>query len=148
MELPGVEAADSRFSSPALRAHNVLSGGRTGAMKPTSVWHFDGDDLIVVSRTPPLPSALAEPINSLRDELGNTRQVMEDFLEVWREHKYRNDPEDALVGDQCSVHFVGDRVHLYPLYDEQWGDLEDAWIPLADVEEMFAAYAAWAFGGA
>jgi len=72
---------------------------------------------------------------------------MEDFLEVWREHRYKNDPEDALVGDECEIRIVGDQVHLYPLEDEQWGDIEDVWIPLADVEEMFAAYAAWAFGG-
>lgn len=80
-------------------------------------------------------------------ELTNTRQGMEDFLEVWREHKYRDDPEEALDGNHCEIHVVGDRVHLYALYDEQWGDLEDVWIPLAEVEDMFAAYAAWAFGG-
>ncbi len=116
-------------------------------MTARAQWDFDGDDLIVVSRNPALPPALVEPVNSLRDELTQTRQGMEDFLEVWREYKYQNDPEEALVGNHCEIHFVGDLVHLYPLYDEQWGDTEDVWIPLADVEDMFTAYAAWAFGG-
>lgn len=117
----------------------MIGGGR---------WDFYGDDLIVVSRTPDLPPTLVEPLNSLRDELTQTRQGMEDFLEVWREYKFKNDPEEALVGNHCEIHFVGDLVHLYPLYEEEWGDVEDAWIPLADAEDMFAAYAAWAFGSA
>ena len=80
-------------------------------------------------------------------ELTNTRQGMEDFLEVWREYRYKNDPGEALVGNHCSIHFVGDRIHVYALYDEQWDGIEDVWLPLDEVEEMFSAYAAWAFGG-
>lgn len=110
-------------------------------------WHFQGQGLIAVCREPPLPAQLQKPFMDLLAELTNTRQGMADYLEIWREHKYKDDPGDALVGDNCSVHFVGDRIHLYPLYDEQWGDIEDVWILLDEVEEMFREYAAWAFGG-
>lgn len=112
-----------------------------------SRWIFFGKGLVHVHREPPLPGPVFMAVQSLVGELEGSRAAMEDFLEVWREHKYKNDPDDALVGDHCEIHIVGDRVHLYPLYDEQWGDVEDVWIPLADVEEMFREYAAWAFGG-
>ncbi len=74
---------------------------------------------------------------------------MEDFLEVWREYRFKlANTEEPLVGNHCEINIVGDRVHLYPLYEGEWEEIEDAWVPIADVEDMFAAYAAWAYGKA
>jgi hypothetical protein len=110
-------------------------------------WHFDGDDLVVVTRIPPLPAALLEPVNSLCHELAGGRQGMEDFLEAWRDHKRRKHPDPALIGRHCEIHIAGHVVHVAPLRKGQWRSASEAWIPLVAVEEMFAAYAAWAFGG-
>ena len=112
-----------------------------------SRWIFSGDGLVHVHREPPLPEPTFVAVQSLVAELEGSRAAMEDFLEVWREYKYKNNPEDALVGNHCEIHIVGDQVHLYPLYDDEWGDIEDVWIPLDEVEEMFREYGAWAFGG-
>ncbi len=110
-------------------------------------WHFSGHRVIRVWRIPPLPSALVEPINSLRGELTSSRQGMEDFLEAWRDHKRRKDPDAALIGRHCEIHVTGAVVRVSPRRKRQWRDASEAWIPVVAVEEMFAAYAAWAFGG-
>jgi hypothetical protein len=110
-------------------------------------WHFEGDEPVVVTRIPPLPAALVEPVNSLCHELANGRQAMEDFLEAWRDHKRRKNPDQALTGSHCEIHVAGHVVHLAPLREGQWRDASEAWLPLVAVEEMFAAYAASEFGG-
>ncbi|MGH7910157.1 MAG: hypothetical protein ACREQM_22410 [Candidatus Dormibacteraceae bacterium] len=75
-----------------------------------------------------------------------SRADMEDFLDLWREWRFVDDPEKSLTGNYCEIHIVGDTVHVYALYDEQWGEIEDAWFSLAEVEEMFSAYQEWAWG--
>ena len=117
-------------------------------MTLTTCWHFHGHDPVVVSRVPALPRSLIQPVNSLFAELTATRQGMEDFLETWRDHKRKREPRQLLVGSHCAIRIAGQVARVYPLRGERWRDASEAWLPLVSVEEMFAAYAAWAFGGA
>ncbi|MGH7912238.1 MAG: hypothetical protein ACREQM_22560 [Candidatus Dormibacteraceae bacterium] len=105
-------------------------------------WRFREYPILTATREPPLPPNVTRAMNDLLGELDGGDGFRKAYLQEWSQLLAKHDPEAALAANVCEVHVVGDSVHLYPLFD-QWDDVSDVWVPLADVQEMFSQYLAW-----